>query len=78
VRDEVVLTDQAERGLVRVVEPPATHLAVQLGDLLHRALVVARALVPADTREPAQRLLGGFELVSGAPAAAGIVDKAAA
>ena len=41
MRDDVVCADQAEGGLVCVVEPLATHLAVQLGNLVHGPLVLA-------------------------------------
>ncbi|BBJ47274.1 hypothetical protein SSPO_099920 [Streptomyces antimycoticus] len=43
--EQVVLADQVEGGLVRVVEALAPDLAVQLGDLLHGTLVVGRPIV---------------------------------
>jgi hypothetical protein len=43
VRDEVVLTDQAQRGLVGVVESLSADLAMQGSDLPGGALVVLRA-----------------------------------
>ncbi|MDH6221017.1 hypothetical protein [Streptomyces pseudovenezuelae] len=59
--DEVMCADQAERGLVCVVQAPAPHLAVELGNLLHRALVVGGAVLCLAAREPGQCLLIGVD-----------------
>ena len=68
VRDEVMRADQAEGGLVCVVETLAAHLAVEPGDLLHRAPVVGGAVLGLAAREPGQGPLRGLKLL-GCPAA---------
>ena len=70
MRDEVVLTDQAQRGLVCVVEALPAYLAVPTCDLFDGALVVLGAVLGLAAREPGQSLLRGFEL-SGRPCGRG-------
>lgn len=61
MRDEVVLADEAEGGLVGVVETLTADLAVRLGDLLNRPLVVGGPVPGLAARELAEGLLCGFE-----------------
>src|SRR4030081_705116 len=72
VRDHVVLADDRQGGLVRVILPLAAHLAMQRGDLLNRTAMPGGSVVPRAPGERLHRALGAGEGIGGALAVPGV------
>ncbi|RUP66142.1 hypothetical protein SSPNP10_19130 [Streptomyces sp. NP10] len=77
MRDDIVFADQAQRGLVCVVEPLTADLAVQVGNLLDGTEVVGSPLVVPHSREPGESLLCGFQLRGGLAPVTGVGNELA-